>query len=148
MTSRYTRKGTSTGISVAALLATAIGMADITVTDGKIDIASDAAAKAATQQGSPETKKLVLKDLSHTDLVKQLANDNFLVREEASKLVWRRGKATLSALEEAIFSNNPELISRATELIRLVSLWFKGSITTVIPFCIARGPILFNISQN
>jgi|GEM_PF-3116614 len=122
MTSRYTRKGISTGISVVALVATAIGMADIAVTDGKIDKASDKTAKANIQQSSPETKKLVLKDLSHANLVKQLANDSFLVREEASKLIWRRGKPTLDALEEAVLSTNPELISRATELIRYVKI--------------------------
>jgi hypothetical protein len=122
MTSRHTKKGISAGISVAALVATAIGMADIAVTGGKIDKESNTPVKADIQQGSPETKKLALKDLSHSDLVKQLANDDFLTREEASMLLWRRGKPTLSALEKAVSSSNPELISRATELIRYVKI--------------------------
>ncbi len=122
MTSRYSRKRMSAGISVAALVATAIGMADITITDGNTDNPADAVVNANAQPGTPETKKLVLKDLSHADLVKQLGNDDFLIREEASKLVWRRGKPTLNALQEAVLSSNPELISRATELIRYVKV--------------------------
>ena len=116
MTSRYSRKGILTGISVAALVATAIGMADIIVKDDMVD----KSAEAIVEQRFSETKDLVLKDLSHSDLVKQLANEKFLVREDASKLIWRRGKPTLSALEEAVVSTNPELISRAAELIRYI----------------------------
>jgi hypothetical protein len=118
MTSRYSRKGILTGISVAALVATAIGMADITVKDDMVD----KSAEAIVEQRFSETKDLVLKDLSHSDLVKQLANEKFLVREDASKLIWRRGKPTLSALEEAVVSTNPELISRAAELIRYIKV--------------------------
>ena len=117
MTSRYTRKSIFTGISVATVLATAIGMPDTAVKDESVG----KSAKTNSEKSSDD-QKLVLEDLSHVDLVKQLANENFFIREKASKLIWRRGKSTLSALQEALLTKNPEIISRSTELIRYIKV--------------------------
>lgn len=122
MTLRHTRKRVFTKISVAGLLAATISLAEINIgNELKSEKSGDTIVKEA-QKDSPESEQLTLQDLSNADLVKQLTNENFLIREEASDLIWRRGKPALSSLKEASLSSNPELISRSTELIRYIKV--------------------------
>lgn len=55
-------------------------------------------------------------------LVRDLADDQYKVREQASKDLWKLGEAALPALEEASRSPDPERRLRARELARRVQL--------------------------
>jgi tetratricopeptide (TPR) repeat protein len=49
--------------------------------------------------------------------VEQLGDDDFTVRENASKKLWQAGAAAEPALEKAIKSDDPEVVRRARELL-------------------------------
>jgi tetratricopeptide (TPR) repeat protein len=55
-------------------------------------------------------------------LIRELADDSFRVRENASRDIWKLGDAALPALQEASTSTNPEQASRARDLIRKIQL--------------------------
>lgn len=49
--------------------------------------------------------------------IKQLGDDRFAVRENASKKLWQAGAAAESVLEKAVHSDDPEVVRRARELL-------------------------------
>ncbi|HXG12652.1 MAG TPA: hypothetical protein VNK04_23040 [Gemmataceae bacterium] len=49
--------------------------------------------------------------------VRQLGDDSFAVREEASRKLWLAGRAAEPALQEAVKSDDPEVVRRARELL-------------------------------
>jgi hypothetical protein len=54
--------------------------------------------------------------------VRQLADENFQVRERASLELWELGEAALPALEAAVSSPDPEQAIRAREIVRKIQL--------------------------
>lgn len=54
--------------------------------------------------------------------VKQLADENFQVRESASLKLWKLGEAALPALASAISSSDPEQAIRASDIMRKIQL--------------------------
>ncbi|MCX6866215.1 MAG: hypothetical protein NTV46_08375, partial [Verrucomicrobia bacterium] len=55
-------------------------------------------------------------------LIRELADESFRVRENASRDIWKLGDAALPALQEATTSTNPEQACRARDLIRKIQL--------------------------
>jgi hypothetical protein len=55
-------------------------------------------------------------------LVRELADENFRVREQATRDLWARGGEALRALEEAVDSPDPERAIRAREVLRKIQL--------------------------
>ncbi len=55
-------------------------------------------------------------------LIKELANENFQTREEATRTIWEMGDTALSALQEAANGSDPEQAFRARDLIRKIQL--------------------------
>ena len=55
-------------------------------------------------------------------LVRDLADESFRVREQATREIWEVGEAALPALREAATSADPEQVFRARELIRKIQL--------------------------
>lgn len=55
-------------------------------------------------------------------LVRELADENFRVREQATRDLWARGSEALRALEEAVESPDPERSIRAREVLRKIQL--------------------------
>ena len=55
-------------------------------------------------------------------LIRQLADDNFHTREQATRKIWDLGEAALPALREAVASADPEQVYRARELLRKIQL--------------------------
>lgn len=56
------------------------------------------------------------------ELVKDLANENYQTREEATRKLWAAGEAALPVLLKAAAGNDPEQTFRARELIRKIHL--------------------------
>lgn len=56
------------------------------------------------------------------ELVRNLADPKFRVREDASRSLWQLGNHALSALKEATRSEDPEMAHRARELVRKIEL--------------------------
>jgi len=56
------------------------------------------------------------------DLIRDLDNDSFWTREEASRELWIIGEKALPMLKELATSKNPEQATRARELIRKIEL--------------------------
>ena len=122
MTAKSTRKETLTGILIACLLAMAASMADVANPEQVASGSQKDIAENTNIKNDPETKASSFEELNNEDLVRQLGDESFLIREKASSLLWRRGELALDALEVALLSSNPELISRATELIRYIKV--------------------------
>ena len=55
-------------------------------------------------------------------LIRELADESFRVRENASRDIWKLGDAALPALRETLHSTNPEQVYRARDLIRKIQL--------------------------
>ena len=55
-------------------------------------------------------------------LIRDLANENFQTREEATLKIWNVGESALPALQEAANGHDPEQAFRARELIRKIQL--------------------------
>jgi tetratricopeptide (TPR) repeat protein len=49
--------------------------------------------------------------------IKQLGDDEFAVREKASELLWKAGRAAEAALEKVVKSGDPEVVRRARDLL-------------------------------
>jgi tetratricopeptide (TPR) repeat protein len=65
---------------------------------------------ADTTEPKPTPKQI-------TEWIEQLGDNDFKVREDASKKLWQAGAAAESALEKALQSNDREVIRRARELL-------------------------------
>lgn len=55
-------------------------------------------------------------------LVRELADESFRVRENATREIWEMGDSALPALREALTSDDPEQVFRARELIGKINL--------------------------
>jgi len=55
-------------------------------------------------------------------LIRELADENFRTREEATRKIWDVGESALSALQKAANGSDPEQAFRARELIRKIQL--------------------------
>ncbi|MGC4017584.1 MAG: hypothetical protein QM755_24175 [Luteolibacter sp.] len=55
-----------------------------------------------------------------TDEISRLGDDNFRVREEATKKLWNMGPAIMPRLQEAAKSSDPEVVKRASYLLRRI----------------------------
>lgn len=55
-------------------------------------------------------------------LIRELADDQFRVRENASREIWKLGEPALAALQEIAAGQDPEQAYRAAELIRKIQL--------------------------
>lgn len=55
-------------------------------------------------------------------LIRELSDERFRVREEATGEIWRLGEAAMPALEEAAASDDPEKAYRARDLLRKIQL--------------------------
>jgi tetratricopeptide (TPR) repeat protein len=55
-------------------------------------------------------------------LIRELADENFRVREDATRKIWDAGEPALPALQEAANGTDPEKAFRARELIRKIQL--------------------------
>ena len=49
--------------------------------------------------------------------VKDLGDNSFAVREQASKTLWEAGRAAEAALQDAVKSSDPEVVRRSRELL-------------------------------
>lgn len=56
------------------------------------------------------------------ELIKDLADENFRVRESASRAIWKIGDPALGALQEVAQGKDPEQAYRANELLRMIQL--------------------------
>jgi hypothetical protein len=56
------------------------------------------------------------------DLIQDLADDKFRVRENASREIWKIGEPALQALQQSAAGKDPEQAYRANELIRKIQL--------------------------
>jgi tetratricopeptide (TPR) repeat protein len=74
--------------------------------------APDKSAESALQQ----------QDKSLPELIKDLADEKFRVRENASRAIWKIGEPALAALQESAQGNDPEQAYRANELLRMIQL--------------------------
>ena len=70
----------------------------------------------------PSEKPLQVPSKSLPELIKDLANDNFRVRESASRAIWKIGEPALGALQEIAQGKDPEQAYRANELLRMIQL--------------------------
>ncbi len=80
---------------------------------------------ASTTTAEPEKPATVpaeLHDKNIDTLVRDLADERFQVREQASKDLWELGDVALPALQEAAKSADPEQAFRARELVRKIQL--------------------------
>jgi hypothetical protein len=66
---------------------------------------------------------LPVRELSAAELIDDLADDRFKVREAASRELWKLGDEVLPALQAAAASKEPEQAYRARELIRKIELY-------------------------
>ena len=55
-------------------------------------------------------------------LIRELSDDKFRIREEASRKIWMIGERALTALEEIAAASDPEQAYRARDLIRKIQL--------------------------
>ena len=128
MTSGYKQKGiTGKGITMAGFLAASISSLSLAqvvkVANPDIPEAQDKAAEETNKTKDdpiPWTAAIDFDKLSHEEIVQHLSHEDFATREEATELVWRRGRPVLNALKKAVSSENPELVSRATRIMRYV----------------------------
>lgn len=74
------------------------------------------------QPGLPATELGVVVEKPVDELVRELGDESFSVREKATRLLWERGESTLSALKEASTTKDPERVYRARDLIRKIQL--------------------------
>jgi hypothetical protein len=68
-------------------------------------------------QGTPATAELAI-----PQLIADLSNESFTVREDASKILWQLGGAAREGLQKAAAGSEPEAAHRATELLRKIEL--------------------------
>lgn len=128
MTLLYTKKSITSRFFIVGLVSANVITADvIELGDNKANEPKVTNQRAAGEDASeigfeekPKLKQVKLSDLNNEELVTQLSNESYTIRETATELVWRRGKPALAALENALLSGNPELVSRSTELLRFI----------------------------
>lgn len=65
---------------------------------------------------------LKIQDKSLPELIQDLADDQFRVRENASRAIWKMGEPALEALQETAQGKDPEQAYRANELLRMIQL--------------------------
>ena len=83
--------------------------------------AAPAATPAAVTPAPPApTERPLGRDVE--TLVRELADDSFAVREQATREIWQLGEAALPALHKALTAADPEQVFRARELIRKIQL--------------------------
>jgi len=83
------------------------------------------AAAGKVRENAAEIEELSFENLSKmgiSELVQQLENENFKIRDKATKLLWKRGKSALNELKLAAQSKHPEVVSRASYLIRMINI--------------------------
>ncbi len=68
----------------------------------------------AKSSESPQT----LHKLSHDDLIKLLTSDEYKLRQDAHEFIWKLGKAIIPALEIATNMDDPEIATRASDILR------------------------------
>ena len=68
-----------------------------------------------------EEKQEVAADISIPTLVSQLGDDSFQIRDRAMQELWSRGTPALPALRTAAGGKDPEVTSRASELVLYIS---------------------------
>ncbi len=109
MTLKHSQPCFFKSISVAGFLVAGLG-----VTVSYADDTADTELK--------NSSKLSIAELNNQELIELLSDEDYSKRQLASDLLWRRGKSVLQALEEAVLSKNPELISRASTLINYIKV--------------------------
>ena len=71
-------------------------------------------------------------------LVKELGNDDFRVRENATQEIWELGEAALPALRDALGSTDPEQRFRARDLIGKIQLHITPATDAAVIALVAR----------
>jgi hypothetical protein len=77
---------------------------------------------AAASPEGPMKSGVEAPEKSPEVLIQELADNQFRIREEASRKLWAIGEPALAALREAVEGNDPEQAYRARELIRKIEL--------------------------
>lgn len=119
MTFKYSKSSLLKSMSVAGLIVTGMGItasyAD-NVDDAELD-------KKAVEQ--PDAERLEISEVpiperTVSELIQLLSDRDYMSRQQATETLWRRGKPALQALEEAVISKHPELVSRASTIITYI----------------------------
>lgn len=77
---------------------------------------------AAGASDSTKESGLKLQEKSLPSLVQDLMDDEYQVRENATREIWKIGEPALAALQEIATGEDPEQVYRARELIRMIQL--------------------------
>jgi hypothetical protein len=81
-------------------------------------------------------------------LVRELADEQYKVREQATRELWKLGDDALAALEEASRSPDPERMLRARELVRKIQLRITPETDPVIASAVERYLKSSSISEK
>ena len=76
---------------------------------------------AYTDTPAAEEKEEIVAEIDTSTLAEQLGDESYQVRARAMQELWARGTASLPALNEVVEGKDPEVISRASELILYIS---------------------------